>query len=287
MEDNSFIELSRGPLSVRLAMPGTYYKGTRFDWNGVFRSVVRNGVVYAGVWYDKEDPFRHDNVCGPSEEFSPLWLDDTRCVKPGVGILEVPEGREVYDRFKLYNILDGGVFDVKVEKESAVFTQVLEGFYHYTKVVTLESGGSFSIRHSLRWDACTPAFLNCYNHNFLTMGKDLVDPSRTIIFDAPIEGNWREDSVSGYKDGAALRFERPMQNGQKCFIGDLTVPQFAGEPYHFRVCDGAYEVDVRCDVPMDHAVFWSNHRVACVEPYVNLCLSGGKTSEWTIVYNLK
>lgn len=287
MKDNAFIELSRGPLSVRLAMPGTYYKGTRFDWNGVFRSVECGGVAYADLWYDGDDPFRHDNVCGPSEEFSALWLDDTRCLKPGVGILEVPEGREAYDRFKLYDILDGGTFDVKVGKESAVFTHVLKGFYHYTKTVTLEGDGSFSIRHSLLWDADAPAPVNCYNHNFFTMGKELVEPSRTILFDASIDGNWREDSVSGYKDGASLRFERPMQNGQKCFIGDLAVPSFADKPYHFRVCEGALEVDVKCDVPMDHAVFWSNHRVACVEPYVNLFLCCGKKSEWTIVYSLK
>lgn len=287
MTDETFIELSRGTLSVRLAMPGTYYKGTRFDWNAVFRSVECSGVAFADLWFDGDDPFRHDNVCGPSEEFSPLWLDDTRCVKPGVGILEVPQGREAYDRFALHKILDGGAFDVKVEKDRVVFTQVLDGFYHYTKTVTLESDRSFSIRHSLHWDSDIPASLTCYNHNFFTMGRDIVGPSRTMLFDAPVEGQWRDDSVSGYKDGATLRFADPMKPGQKCFIGDLVVPSLADKPYHFRVCEGALEVDVKCDVPMDYAVFWSNHRVACVEPYVNLDLAAGRTLEWTIEYSLK
>lgn len=85
MKDNNFIELSRGTLSVRLAMPGTYYKGTRFDWNAVFRSVECSGVAFADLWYDGDDPFRHDNVCGPSEEFSPLRMqsDLHNRVRPG------------------------------------------------------------------------------------------------------------------------------------------------------------------------------------------------------------
>lgn len=67
----------------------------------------------------------------------------------------------------------------------------------------------------------------------------------------------------------------------------LVVASLADKPYHFRVYEGALEVDVKCDIPMNHAVFWSNHRVACVEPYVNLDLAAGRTYEWTIEYHLK
>lgn len=307
--EGEFIRLGKGDLEVCLAMPGTYYRGTRFDWNAVFRSVGRGGIMYADRWFDSDDALRHDNVCGPSEEFSPVWADETHCVKPGVGLLEVAEGREAYDRFRLYPILDGGSFEVAVmgegcegaDGDTAVFTHRLEGWYTYEKTVRLEDGGRFSIRHSLRWESPEGASMDCYNHNFFTMGMNRVGPSRVIEFDAPVHGDWRSDSVSGLKDEALLRFARPMQNGEKCFIGNLTVPRLADAPYHFRVCEGGISeagsdaksgisgavADIRCDAPMDHAVFWSNHRVACVEPYVNIALPAGQTFGWTIHYALK
>lgn len=284
---NNFIELSRGGIAALLAVPGTYYKGTRFDWNGIFRSIQCGGIAYADTWYDNEDAFRHDNVCGPSEEFSPVWLSETRCLKPGVGILEVPQGKGSYDRFKLYKVVECGKFDVSVKKDCAVFTHILEGYYRYTKIVSLEEGCRLNIKHTICWDADFTAEVTCYNHNFLTMGKNCVGPSREFVFDAPVDGTWRSDSVSGYKDGNKLRFERIMLSGEKCFIEKLTLSDKLNNPYHFTVCESSCQVDVRCDKPMEYATFWSNHRVACVEPYVLLTLTQGSVITWNIEYTFK
>lgn len=278
------IELYREPLRLKMAAPGTYYRGTRFDWTGVFRSIYVGGTDMAGPWFDGCDPYRHDNVCGPSEEFLPIWIDDTHCVKIGVGLLEVPEGRDKYDRFRLYDVRDSGNFHVETGNDRVVFVHQLRDMYEYRKTVSLTNCRTFKISHSILWMAGIPMVSTCYNHNFFTMGLNSVDESRHISFKGKPEGNWREDSVNCRIEGNGLKFERAMRNGEICFMDNLTV---SGEPaYCFSILDGSKAVHVEGDVPMDHAVVWANSRVACLEPYVNISLSKGKQFDWSITYKL-
>ena len=282
--DSDFIHISKGGLDLGVAGPGTYYKGTRFDWTGIFRSICKDGVAMADRWYDADDPYRHDNVCGPSEEFAPFWLDDSHCVKIGVGLLRVPGGREAYDRFKLYEVIRPGVFDVSKEDDRLVFRHSLEGIYVYEKEIVLVSEDAFSINHRLKWLLDEAYSGDCYNHNFFTFDRDDVGPDRRIIFDGPPAGVWREDSVNARIEGCAITFDSGMPVGCKAFIGRLIVQGCMDRAYHFRICDRARSVEVSCDSPMDHAVFWSNDRVACVEPYVLLSLRKGEPSGWSIGY---
>lgn len=268
---------------LTLDVPGTLYKGVRFDWTGVFRDISRDGAVLAGKWNDGNDLCRHDNVSGPSEEFSPVWIDKEHCVKIGVGILSVPGGEGEYDRFRLYEIADCGTFALDVNESSACFTHRLDGWYEYKKCIRLE-GGALRLEHSLRWLSDLHTRITCYNHNFFNFGLYRIGPMRTITFDAPVSGDWRPDSVSGYINGSALCFERDMHEGEKCFIGNLSVPACEGKPYHIVLSEGERRIDISCDAPMEESVFWSNHMVACIEPYIALDLSKGETEKWTILY---
>lgn len=49
-----------------------FYKGTRFDRGGVFKSLVFGGVEMCGQWFESYSPTMHDAVLGPAEEFSPM-----------------------------------------------------------------------------------------------------------------------------------------------------------------------------------------------------------------------
>lgn len=49
-----------------------FYKGTRFDRGGVFKSLVFGGVEMCGQWFENYSPTMHDAVLGPAEEFSPM-----------------------------------------------------------------------------------------------------------------------------------------------------------------------------------------------------------------------
>ena len=69
------ITLCSGGLRAELCQPGEYYCGTRFDHAGVFRRITQNGFVWADEWFDHQDAFRHDRVCGLSEEFVTVDFD--------------------------------------------------------------------------------------------------------------------------------------------------------------------------------------------------------------------
>ena len=282
-----FFDIAKDGLVLRLCKPGVYYKGTRFDWNGVFRRIEKKGMEIADEWFASADPLRHDNVCGCSEEFAPIWIDGDKCVKVGVGVLQVEGGAEQYDRFKLYPVIARGERSIDVEGDCAVFTETLDGFYEYRKVVRVTSGEDFCIEHTFVNLCMEQVRTTCYNHNFFTFGAQRVDPRRSIEFPSHPTGKWRPDSVNGYMKGNALRFRRIMFPGEKCFIGNLHTPEEAGKGYAMTVRHGEVSVDIRCDKPMDHAVFWSNDRVSCIEPYVDIRLGWGESFRWSIDYTVR
>ena len=256
-----------------------YYEGTRFDRSGVFKSLVFRGTELCAPWFGQYSPTMHDAVLGPAEEFSllqagPYWL------KPGVGLLE-PDSVP-YDRFKLYNVIDPGRWEVEERGSSHFFRHTLDGYYTYTKEIRTVSKCSFEISHELNvqipWDGTV------YNHNFFTLGKLETGPSRMIDFPFRPEGTWRAtyDSVA-FTDGG-VRFSRTLREGESVYSGDIHEAGKTGMPYDLSLREGPLSVHIRGDVPVTHTVLWANHRIACVEPYNQLKAAPGETLRWTISY---
>ena len=104
------ITLERGTTRLRMMDPRAeepYYRGTRFDRTGIILELESGGHRYIQPWQRHYDPWSHDAVSGPAEEFLPVtagWM------KIGVGLLR--DDGTPYDRFKLYDILDPGLFTV-------------------------------------------------------------------------------------------------------------------------------------------------------------------------------
>ena len=272
-------------LNIEISDPGTTYRATRFDWTGVFGKVTFNGKEFAGRWFDGDDPLKHDNLCGMSEEFMPLWLADGRCFKPGVGILDVPEGETGYDHFKLYDIIDGGEFSVRKGKGIRTTRHLMAGIYDYSKTVRITGENSFVIEHHIENIGKEALSTFCYNHNFLTFAMDTVGPGRRFDFPGTVSGHWREDSTpAAVMEGKSIVFKDMVERGRKAFCPDLHYVGCDRGGYSFRVSQNEMSVDVGSDAPMDHAIFWSNYRVACVEPYVKIGLAPGESFDWTIEY---
>ena len=47
-----------------------YYRGTRFDWSGAISSLQFAGHEYFGEWQQSDDPYLHDRITGPVEDYS-------------------------------------------------------------------------------------------------------------------------------------------------------------------------------------------------------------------------
>ena len=130
------ITIENNSLKITLHAPDSengYYRGTRFDWAGVFESIEYRGCNYAEPWFEKYNPVAHDAVCGPAEEFSPIGLEEAAVGEPflkiGVGMLEKMEGE--YDRFKLHMILNPGTRTQEVTQDSIIQTHFLESAQGY------------------------------------------------------------------------------------------------------------------------------------------------------------
>ena len=272
-----------------------FYKGTRFDRGGVFKSLVFSGIEMCGQWFQDYSPTMHDAVLGPAEEFAPIPVtpgpstvipsrpkgaaEESHIVlKPGVGLIDI--GPEPYDRFKLYRIVDPGRWEV----DGIRFRHILEGYYDYTKEIVVTGGSSFEIRH------CYKAFSafegDVYNHNFFTFGKFEIGPSRQIDFPFRPEGTWRAqyDSVGFTESG--IRFSRQLLKGESVYTGNIHEAGREGMPYAMSISEGPLRVSIQGDVPVFKTVLWANHRIACLEPYNRISVLPGQAFCWNIRYTL-
>ena len=239
------LSTSRLRLSLHLPTDG-FYRGTRFDRSGVFDSLLLDGIEMAGRWFERYDPQMHDAVCGPAEEFTMVPCGDLY-LKIGVGLLR-PDGLP-YDRFRLYEIADGGEWTAeKTDERSVRFSHTLAGYYKYIKDIVLTGETSFEIRHRL--EASVPIATEVYNHNFFTFGSDRVGESRRV--DLPFA---------------------PVGPG--------------GMKYALEMSDGPLSVKISGDVPVVRTLFWANTRVACLEPYNKVKAAvAGDPFTWTLKYQL-
>ena len=293
------ITISNDTLKITLHAPDGgkgYYRGTRFDWAGVFESIEYRGCNYAEPWFEKYNPLAHDAVCGPAEEFSPIGLDEVAPGEPflkiGVGMLEKMEGE--YDRFKLHKILDPGTRSVEVTKDSIIqvhHLQSTQGYaYEYVKEIRLTGENSFCINHRLTNKGVKALKGDVYNHNFFTLGLLETGESRQLDFPFKPEGDWRaEYSEVGFTENG-IRFTRTLKKGESVYTGNIheTGKGLAGSPNAFvlRETQTSRGVSAECALPMTKAVFWSYHLIACIEPYIDFSLAPGESLDFAIDYNL-
>ena len=274
-----------------------YYRGTRFDWSGVFAGIEYKGINYAQQWFENYSPVMHDAVCGPAEEFSPIGIDSVGpgdpFLKIGVGLLKKMEGE--YDRFKLHEILDTGSRTLCVTENSAVFGHSIchdNGYgYEYFKEICITGESSFRISHILKNTGKKSLNGNVYNHNFYTLGILRTGWDRQLDFPFRPEGDWRaEYSEVGFTENG-IRFTRDLQKGESVFTGNLheAGKGLTGSPNAFELRDNATGCAVKafCAVPMTKSVFWSNHRIACIEPYIDFNIAPGETLDFNIDYTLE
>lgn len=293
------ITISNSSLAITIHNPDGekgYYCGTRFDWAGVFAGIEYKGINYAEPWFENYSPTMHDAVCGPAEEFSPIGLEEVVPGEPflkiGVGVLEKMEGE--YDRFKLHNILDPGRRTLCLTETSAVFGHFIShdnGYgYEYIKEISITGASSFRISHTLRNAGQKSLIGSVYNHNFYTMGILQTGSARQLDFPFKPEGDWRaEYSEVGFTE-SGIRFTRMLRKGESVFTGNLhqAGKGMTGSPNSFELRDTGTGCTVKacCTSPMTKSVFWSNHRIACIEPYIDFAIAPGETFTFDIDYTL-
>jgi len=294
--DSLEVNITNGLINAKLYLPDAdtgYYRGVRFDWSGLIASLDYAGHTYIDQWFDKYDPYVHESVLGPMQEFESIDFNSTAVGNPflkvGVGILTRIDERN-YSISKYYTPVDLGKWDVKTGKNFVEFTQILEsqiGYsYVYTKTVTLTKGKpELKMTHSLKNTGKKTISTDVYNHNFFIIDNELAGPNIQTVFNFNPVG-------TGRGLGDIVEFQgNKLVYLQELTRGDVMIQSINGygptpDDYEFRLENLKTKTGIRvqCDRPLSRLRYWSRNTTYCPEPYIAVFAEPGKEFTWEYTY---
>ncbi len=308
--------ISNGLLQVKVYLPDPqngYYRGTRFDWAGVIKSLEYAGHNYYGPWFTKADPKVIDfiwagddivagpcsAITGPVEEFSTgekaLGYDEAKAggtfIKIGVGVLRKPDDGE-YNAYQLYQIVDPGKRTVRTQSDSVQFTQELSdpaiGYgYRYTKTVRLAKGKpEMILEHKLENTGRRVIQTSVYDHNFLVLDGQTIGPDFVVRLPFDIKTEHATDEQ-------LLEIRRRDFTYRKALQGRDTVSAaFSGfgktaADYKITIENRAVGAGMKIvgDRPLSHENLWSIRSVLAMEPFIDMSIEPGRAFTWKYTYS--
>lgn len=289
-------EITNGIIRARLYLPDNkegYYRGSRFDWSGVMPELEFKGHTYFGSWFEKYDPYLHDAIMGPVEEFSAIGYDAAKVgenfLKIGVGMLIKPEESKYFFATP-YKIANGGNWKVKKKSDQVTFLHKFvdkEYAYQYEKTVQLvKDKPELVLSHSLTNTGKQPIETNVYNHNFFVMDNQPIGPDYTVTFPFnPVDESGATLPLGRLQDNQIL-FHRELTGNDHLFYRSLLGFGTGAEDYDIKIENHKTGAAVRitCDQPLARLVFWSAPKTLCPEPYIHIKLNPGETFTWSIFY---
>lgn len=306
-------EISNGSVHASVYLPDAqsgYYRGTRFDWAGVIRSLTHAGHSYYGPWFTKTDPhvidfvFEGDEIVagpasaitGPVEEFTTedkaLGFDRAKAggtfIKIGVGVLRRPDQR-AYSPYRPYEIVDSGKWDVVRRPDAIEFTQTLHdpgiGYaYRYTKKLRLVAGKpELLIEHELENTGRLAIQTSVYNHNFFVPDEQPVGPADVVML--PFKIQLKETPPLAKIFGREFSYERAL-SGRETVAAQFTGFPHTVESYDFRVQNNKAGAGfhVSADRPLAQLHLWSIRSVLALEPFLDFTIEPGKSVHWRYMY---
>jgi hypothetical protein len=274
-----------------------YYRGTRFDWSGALSSLKFAGHEYFGEWQKSDDPYLHDHITGPVEEYRTdgkgLGYDDAKpdgsFLRIGVGVCEKPDEEE-YRWSKSYRVKDPGKWTVgKGENWIVMEQEVLDptsGYgYRLTKRLTLTPGKpELILDHALTNLGRKPIDTEVYNHNFFVIDNQPTGPDFSVRF--PFQATADRD-LKGYASvqGRQIAYSKELPQGES-IIALLSGFGDGAADHAFAIENKAVKAGVRmqADKPLSKLQFWSPHTTLCPEPHIKLHLAPGQSDRWTLRY---
>jgi len=293
-------EISNGLITAKIYLPDPekgYYRGTRFDWSGAIYSLTYKGHEYFGEWQQSDDPYLHDRISGPVEEFvagdSAPGYDDAPVgglfLRIGVGLCEKPQ-EDGYRRKHTYKVVDPGRWSTERGDNWIEFVHEVVGSeigygYRYTKRLTLSPRSpELVIDHTLENTGSNLIETSVYNHNFFVIDNQSTGPDFVVRF--PFEFSSQRD-LKGYAEtrGNELAYLKEIPPGAE--IGTrLDGYSESADDNRFAIENRAVKAGVRmaADKPISKIVFWSPNTTLCPELYIDMAVSPRQADRWSIRY---
>ena len=291
--------ITNGLIQTTLYLPDTgagYYRGTRFDWSGAFKSLDYAGHSYVSQWFENYKPKTHDAINGPVEEFTPLGFADAKpgdaFVKIGVGLLRKSSDKP-YAFATHYDVVDHGKWTTKTRSDYVEFTHELTdatGYgYRYTKTVRLTKGKpELVLEHKLKNTGQKAIETSVYNHNFFVLDKQPTGPQITVRFPFVVKAEGKGFGSVILARDSSLTYSRGLEKKENVYSAGLQGFGPTASDYDIRIENLKTGAGVRAtsDHPLEKLVFWACATTSCPEPYIRLTVAPGQTITWKIAYEL-
>lgn len=288
---NSEIEAIVGTGTGR---PDNFYRGQRFDWSGVIYSLKYKNHEYFGEWFNNFDPYFHDTICGPVEEFSQIGYEDAKpgqtFLKIGVGLLRKKDDSQYTFRVP-YEIVDGGKWTCKADENSVEYNQKLNSHiasYDYTKIIELVPGKPvMKIRHILKNTGDKPIECTVYCHNFFMLDGERSSPAISLkfAFEPKNPELKRDENNLTSLNGNTLNFIRDsVPEDNIIYRGFCGFDKVENYDFVLKNSKTGAAVRITSDRPLLKATFWACHKTYCIEPFTKISIPAGKEFSWTNTY---
>jgi len=268
-----------------------YYRGTRFDHSGIVAKLEYKGHNFFGQWFENYDPYIHDAVMGPVEEFGQIGFNESKIgetfLKIGVGMLEKPDDKP-YSNFRLYPVKNAGKWEIKKIKNGIRYVHVLEDkeyAYRYEKSIYLVPGKpEMVIEHTFKNTGKKPVETTVYNHIFPVIDNQPVGPGYSVIFPFVLleKGDGFDDVLT--IQGNRLVYLRTQKPDDRVYCRDLKGYRPVPEDYDIRIENSIAGAGMRitCDRPLVRLAFWSSTTTVCPEPFIQVSAKQGEEFEWQL-----
>ena len=304
-------EIANSLLKVKLYLPDSangFYRGTRFDWGGVVGDLEYAGHSYYGNWFTQTDPKVSDfiyqdseivagpcsAITGPVEEFGVLGYEQAKpgetFLKIGVGVLRKPD-EAPYTAYRLYEIVNGGKWNIKKTKNAVEFTQELHdessgyGYVYHKKLSLVGGRAEMVIEHSLKNAGSRAIDTNVYDHNFLVLDKRPTEAGITISFPFTITNGPPADKELAEFRKNQIVFLKTLTGQDRVYT---PIEGFSHSPddYKIRIENVAAKagMTISGDRPLAKMSLWSIRSVLAVEPFIDISVAPGSQTTWNYHY---
>lgn len=293
-------DISSKQIKATLMLPDRdrgYYRGGRFDWSGVISKLEYAGHSYFGVWFPEYDPYLHDAITGPVEEFR---ADDGALgyaeapagdlfIKIGVGVLRKPDGKP-YAFAHRYQMVSEGRWIVRPYPDRVEFVQELQGVrnyaYRYSKTVKLDGKKPvLTLEHKLKNTGKRDINTEVYNHDFYVLDRKPTGPGTSVKFAFQPTA---KDDLKGAAEISAneLVYKRELKPAHDQAATYITGYGATARDNDIRVENTQAGIGVReiGNRPISKLYLWSIRTTVCPEAYIKLHIPPGKTASWKIDY---
>jgi len=292
-------QISNDLITAKIYSPDAengYYRGTRFDWSGVIHSLTYSGHEYFGEWQDATDPYLHDHITGPVNEFRSNGkgpgYDEAAVgegfLRIGVGVCEKPE-EEDYRWTHSYKVVDPGEWTTTQGRNWIAYTQQVDaknGYaYRYSKRLALTEGKpELVISHKLENTGSKTIVSNVYNHNFFVIDDQPAGPDFVVRFPFELTATRDLKGIAAVRGRELVYLKEIPQGGH--IITQLTGFGPSPADHGFEIENSKVKAGVRMttDRPLSKVQYWSPRTTLCPEPYIDLVVTPGESEAWVIRY---